>query len=152
MGSLAVNSERMEARCFFCFALFLLLSICHAQCPLNVSDSELFAAITQAGKIRESDFSKFVLQDLTHLCYVRSTTNNATFSQLRVSMLYTYNEVRDKSAQATFSVCISMFRFSKADISSVTEDAHFTANMTREGCQDCLDNSTFARPTFCRRK
>ena len=142
----------MEARCPFCFAPFLLLSVCHAQCPLNVPDSQLFAAITQAGIIRESDSSKFVLQDLTRLCYIRSTTNNETFSQLRVLMLYTYNKVRDKLAQATFSVCIKSFTFSKVDISSVTEDAHFTANMMREGCHDCLDGSTFTRPTFCRCK
>ena len=68
-------------------------------------------------------------------------------------MLYTYDTATDQSAQATFSVCLfSEFRFNMADVGAVTQDTHYTANITREDCQDCLDTDPLASPTFCRRE
>ena len=110
-------------------------------------------ALNSAGLIPEADPSKFTLQGLTYLCFVRSATDNTRFDQVRVSMLYTYDTATDQSAQATFSRCLfSEFRFDMADVGSVTEDPHYTANMTREDCQDCLDTDPLASPTFCRRE
>ena len=141
----------MKTPISFCLAL-LLFPLCHAQCDLNVPETQLVAALNQAGLIAETDQSNFNLQDLTYLCFVRSSSDNTTFAQVRVSMLYTYDAAMDLSAQATFSLCLSSFVFVAADVGSVTQDPHLTENMTREGCQDCLDNSTFASPTFCRRE
>ena len=112
----------------------------------------MVSALNSAGLIPEADPSKFTLQGLTYLCFVRSTTDNTRFDQVRVSMLYTYDTATDQSAQATFSRCLTTFRYDMADVGAVTQDTHYTTNMTREDCQDCLDSSTFARPTFCRRK
>ena len=134
------------------FCLTLLFPLCHAQCDLNVPETQLVAALNQAGLIAETAQSNFNLQDLTYLCFVRSSSDNTTFAQVRVSMLYTYDAATDQSAQATFSLCIGTFRFNGANVGSVTQDPHLTENMTREGCQDCLDSSTFASPTFCRRE
>lgn len=142
----------MKACVLFCCALLLCLSLCHAQCDLNVPDSELVVALNQAGLIPESDPSKFTLQDTTNLCFVSSTSDPTRYDQIRVSILYTYDTVADQPAQATFSVCLGTFRFAGANVNSVTQDTHITVDMTREGCQDCLDSSTFAYPTYCRRK
>ena len=150
----AISLCKMKTRSPFCLTLlFLLLPLCYAQCPLDVPDGQIVSALNSAGLIPEADPSKFTLQDLTYLCFVRSTTDNTRFDQVRVSMLYTYDTATGQSAQVTFSVCLlSVFRFNMADVGAVTQDTHNTTNMTREDCQDCLDNSTFARPTFCRRK
>ena len=142
----------MKTPISLCLAL-LLSPVCHAQCNLNVLETQLVSALNLADLISESDVADFTLQNLTYLCFVRSSRNSTLFDQVRVSMLYTYDTATDQSAQATFSLCISgMFRFTGADVGSVTQDPHLTENMTREGCQDCLDNSTFASPTYCRCK
>ena len=142
----------MKTPISFCLAL-LFFPLCHAQCDLNVPETQLVAALTQADLIAETAQSNFNLQDLTYLCFVRSSSDNTKFDQVRVSMLYTYDAVTDQSAQATFSLCLSgTFRFNGVNVDSVTQGPHLTENMTREGCQDCLDNSTFASPTFCRRE
>ena len=141
----------MKTRIPFC--LVLLFPVCHAQCGLNVPDQQLLNALNEAGLISESDPSKFTLQDLTYLCFVRSSTDNTRFDQVRVSMLYTFDSATVRSAQVTFSLCLSdSFRFTSGNTYTVTQDPHLSKNVTREDCQDCLDNSTFARPTFCRRK
>ena len=141
----------MKTRIPFC--LVLLFPVCHAQCDPNPPDLQLINALTEAGLILGADPSKFTLQDLTYICFVRSSTDNTKFSEVRVSMLYTYDSATVRSAQATFSLCLSgSFRFTSTNTYTVTQDPHLTENMTREDCQDCLDNSTFARPTFCRRK
>ena len=142
----------MKTPISFCLAL-LLFPLCHAQCDLNVPETQLVSALNQAGLIAEADQSNFNLHDLTYLCFVRSSSDNTTFAQVRVSMLYTYDTATDQTAQATFSLCLSgTFRFTSANVDFVTQDPHLTENMTREGCQDCLDNSTFASPTYCRCK
>ena len=135
---------------FFC--LVLLFPLCHAQCDLNIPDSELFSALTQTGLILEADPTKFTLQDLAYFCFVRSSTDNLKFDQVRVSMLYTYDRATDQSAQATFTLCFRTFRFTSANTYTVTQYQHLTENTTREDCQNCLDSSTYARPTFCRRE
>ena len=141
----------MKTRIPFC--LVFLFPVCHAQCDLNLPDSQLVIVLNEAGFISESDPSKYTLQDLTYLCFVRSSTDNTRFDQVRVSMLYTFDSATDQSAQATFSLCLAgTFRFTSGNTYTVTQDPHLTENTTREDCQDCLDNSTFARPTFCRRK
>ena len=142
----------MKTPITFCLA-FLLFPLCHAQCNLNVPEIQMVSALNQAGFISEADQSNFNLQDLTYLCFARSSSDNTTFAQVRVSMLYTYDAATNLSAQATFSLCLDgMFRFTGVNVDSVTQDPHLTEDMTREGCQDCLDNSTFASPTFCRRE
>ena len=142
---------KMKTRISFC--LVLLFPVCHAQCDLNLPDSHLVNALNEADLLSESDPTKFTLQDLTYLCVIRSSVNNTRFDQVRVSILYTFDSATVRSAQATFTLCLSgSFRFSSANTYTVTQDPHLTENMTREDCQDCLDNSTFARPTFCRRK
>ena len=136
----------------FCLVL-LLFPLCHAQCDLNVPNTQLFNALNNAMLVPEADPSKFTLQDLTYLCFVRSSSDNTKFDEARVSFLYTYDGTMNQSAQATFTNClIDMFRFTMADVDFVTQDPHLTENMTREDCQDCRDSSTFARPTFCRCK
>ena len=134
-----------------CLAL-LFFPVCHAQleCGLNVPDIELFDALNGAGYISEPDDTKFILQDLTYLCFVRSISENKAFDEVRVSFLYTYDGTMNQSAQATFTLCLDTFIYTMADVEFVTQDPHLTENMTREDCQDCRDNSTFARPTFCR--
>ena len=137
----------------FYVALFLLFPLCHAQCALNVPDQQLVNALNEVDLISETDPTKFTLQDLTYICFIRSSTDNTRFDQVRISMLYTYYSATVRSAQATFSLCLSgSFRFTSENTYTVTQDPHLTENMTREDCQDCLDNSTFARPTFCRRE
>ena len=142
----------MEARSSFCFIILLLLPLCHAQCTLNVPVTQLVTALDLAGLIPDPDPEAFTLQDLTNLCFVRSSIDNSTFVQVRVSILYTFLRTTDQSAQITFSVCSGTFRFSFLDVNLVTQDRHYTTDMTREGCQNCQDRSTFARPTFCRCK
>ena len=141
----------MKISISFCLAL-LYFPLCHAQCDLNVPNRQLVSALSQAGLIAEADQSKFTLQDVTYLCFVRSSSDNTKFDQVRVSMLYTYDTATNQSAQATFSLCLGSFVFVAEDVDSVTQDPHLTEDLTREGCQDCLDSSTFARPTFCRRE
>ena len=143
---------KMKTLIFFCLAVFLL-PLCHAQCGLNVPDQHLVNALSEAGLISETDPTKFNLQDLTYICFVRSSTDNTRFDQVRISMRYSYDSATVRSAQATFSLCLSgSFRFTSENTYTVTQDPHLTENMTREDCQDCLDNSTFARPTFCKRE
>ena len=132
-----------------CLAL-LSFPVCHAQCDLNVPNTELFNALNNAGLVPESDPSKFTLQGLTYLCFVRSSSDNTSFDEVRVSFLYTYDGTMNQSAQATFTLCLGTFRYIMANADFVTQDLHLTENMTREDCQDCRDSSTFARPTFCR--
>ena len=140
----------MQTLVFLCFAL-LSFPLCRAQCDLNVPNTELFSALNNAGLVPEADQTKFTLQDLTYLCFVRSSTDNTTFKEVRVSFLYTYDGSMNQSAQATFSLCLfGTFSFNMAVADLVTQDLHLTENMTREDCQDCQDSSTFARPTFCR--
>ena len=142
----------MKILILVCLAVFLF-HLCHAQCDLNVSDQQLVNALSEADLISEIDPTKFNLQDLTPLCFVRSSTDNTRFDQVRVSILYTYDSATVLSAQATFTLCLSgSFRFKSAYTYTVTQDPHLTENVTREDCKDCLDNSTFARPTFCRRE
>ena len=142
----------MKTLISFFLAVFLF-PLCHAQCDLNVPDQQLVNALSEAGLISgEVDPSNLILQDLTPLCFVRSSTDNTRFDQVRVSILYTYESATDQSAQATFICLGNTFRFSSENTNTVTQDPHLTENMTREDCQDCLDNSTFARPTFCRRE
>ena len=135
--------------------LFLLLfelsfPFCYAQCTLDVPDSQLLSALNLAGILRETDQSKFSVQDRTYLCFVRSTTNSKRYDQVRISVLYSYDTATNQSAQVTFSVCLfNAFRFSEADVTSVKEGKHFTENMTREGCQNCQDSKT--SPTYCKR-
>ena len=135
---------------YLALLLALKFPLCRAQCSLDVPSSSLIDALFHAGFIPEADLSNFTLQDLTYLCFVRSASDNTTFDQVRVSLLYTYDTATNQSAQVTFSICLSEFNFSMSDVDSVTQDAHFTQNMTREDCQGCLDNSTFASPTYCR--
>ena len=132
-----------------CLAL-LSFPVCHAQCDLNVPDIELFDALNGAGYISEPDDTKFILQDLTYLCFVRSSSDNTSFDEVRVSFLYTYDGTMNQSAQATFICLFGTFRYTMANADFVTQDLHLTENMTREDCQDCRDSSTFASPTFCR--
>ena len=135
----------------FCLVL-LLFPDCYAQCDLNLPDTQLLSALSGAGLVSMPDPSKFTLQDLTYLCVIRSSIVTR-FDQVRVSILYTFDSATVRSAQATFTLCLSgSFRFTSANTYTVTQDPHLTGNVTREDCQDCLDNSTFARPTFCRRK
>ena len=142
----------MKILILVCLAVFLF-PLCHAQCDLNVPDQQLVNTLSEADLISEADVTKFNLQDLTPLCFVRSSTDNTTFDQVRVSILYTYDSATVRSAQATFTLCLSdTFRFTSENTYTVTQDPHLTENTTREDCQDCLDNSTFARPTFCRRE
>ena len=146
------SQERMKTPLSFCLVL-LLFPLCHAQCDLNVPNTELFNALNNAGLVPEADQTKFTLQDLTYLCFVRSSTDNTAFDEVRVSFLYTYDGTMDQSAQATFTLClISTFTYRSADVDLVTQDSHLTENMTREDCQDCRDSSTFASPTYCRRE
>ena len=153
VASRSPSRETMAMKISISFCLTLLFPLCHAQCDLDVPETQLVAALNQAGYISEADQSKFNLQDLTYLCFVRSSSDNTKFDQVRVSMLYTYDAATDLSAQATFSLCLGgMFRFTSANVDFVTQDPHLTENMTREGCQDCRDSSTFATPTFCRRE
>ena len=140
----------MQTLVFLCFAL-LSFPLCYAQCGLNVSNTELLRALNNAGLVSEANPTKFTLQDLTYLCFVRSSTDNTTFKEVRVSFLYTYDGSMNQSAQATLSLCLfGTFSFNMAVADLVTQDLHLTENMTREDCQDCQDSSTFARPTFCR--
>ena len=125
----------------------LLLRFCAAQCHLHVPKRVLFDALHTAGLVGEDPFL-FTLLDLTHLCYTRSPFDITRFDQVRVSILYTYGTDVLQSAQATF-VCIGIV-WRVALVSSVSQHEHFKHNMTREGCRDCLDQSTFAQPTFCR--
>ena len=152
-GGMAL-SNKLKMQGPFCSAVYLLLWLnlpsCLAQCTLEVTDTQLFSALTQAGIVREADITKFFLQDLTYLCFVRSATDETRFDQVRVSFFYTFDTTTNQSAQATFSVCLATFRFSGANVDSVTQYTHITANATREDCQDCVDSSTFASPTFCR--
>ena len=142
----------MKTLISFSLAVFLF-PLCHAQCDLIVPDQQLVNALSEARLISEVDPTNFNLQDLTPLCFVRSSTDNTRFDQVRVSILYTYDSDTVRSAQATFSLCLSgSFTFTSANTYTVTQDPHLTEDMTREDCQDCLDNSTFARPTFCRRE
>ena len=136
------------------FSLALLLfPLCHAQCDLNVPDQQLVNALNEADLISETDPTKFTLQDLTVICFVPSSNDSTGFDQVRVSMQYSYDSATVRSAQATFTLCLSdTFRFTSENTYTVTQDPHLTENTTREDCQDCLDNSTFARPTFCRRE
>ena len=141
----------MKTRIPFC--LVLLFPFCHAQCDLNVPDQQLVNALSAADVISEGDPTRFTLQDLTYLCVIRSSTDNTRFDQVRVSLLYSYDGDTNQSAQATFSLCLSgSFKFTSSNTYTVTQSPHLTENMTREDCQDCLDNNTFACPTFCRRK
>ena len=141
----------MDTPISFCLVL-LLFPLCHAQCDLNVPNTQLFSALNNAGLVPEADPTKFTLQDLTYLCFVRSSSDNTTFDEVRVSFLYTYDGTMNQSAQATF-ICLSdTFTYTMANVDFVTQDLHLTQNMTREDCQDCRDNSTFASPTFCRCK
>ena len=135
----------------FCL-VFLLYPLCHAQCYLNVPNTELFNTLNNAGLVPEPDQTKFTLQDLTYLCFVRSSSDNTKFDEVRVSFLYTYDGSMNQSAQATFTLCLSTFIYRSADVDFVTQDPHLNENMTREDCHDCRDNSTFASPTFCRCK
>ena len=137
----------MKTQILFYWTL-LLFPPCSAQCTLYLPESVLLNALNTAGLIVDSDPSMFTLLDLTYLCYARSPIDKAIFDQVRVSLLYTYDTVEPQSAQATF-VCFGIW-WSLASISSVTQYKHFAQNMTREGCQDCLDDSIFASPTFCR--
>ena len=148
---LAESQERMKTPLSFCLVL-LLYPLCYAQCDLNVPNTELFNALNNAGLVPEADQNKFTLQDLTYLCFVRSSTDNTAFDEVRVSFLYTYDGTMDQSAQATFTFCLDNFRFTMANADFVTQDPHLTENMTREDCQDCQDSSTFASPTYCRRE
>ena len=153
MTSFSLRGAKMKTPISFCVALLLLLPLCRAQCGLNIADLQLVNALSGAGLISEADPSKFALQDLTYICFVRSSTDNTRFDQVRISMQYTYDSATVRSAQATFTLCLSdTFRYTSANTYTVTQDQHLTENTTREDCQDCLDNSTFARPTFCRRK
>ena len=139
----------MKTAIFLCLVALLHFPVCRAQCEPDISNTQLFRALSAVDVISEPDPRKFTLQNLTYLCFVRSPSDNTRFSQMRVSFLYTYESATDQSAQATFSFCLSdTFR----SINHVTQDPHLTDNMTREDCQDCEDNSTFARPTFCRRE
>ena len=142
----------MKTPISLCLNVLLLLPLCYAQCPLEISNTELLSALQLTGFIREANETMFSRQDITYLCFVRSTTDNTRFDQVRVSMLYTYDSAMNQSAQATFSVCLNTFQFTVADVDFVTNDTHYTSNMTREDCQDCQDNSPFARPTFCTRE
>ena len=136
----------MKALILFCWALFFPL--CWAQCTLELPEPVLFDALNKAGLV-EYDPLWFTLLDLTYLCYARSPVDKARFDQVRVSVQYTYVTMVPRSAQATF-VCVD-FEWTLAPYSSsVTHHKHFTKDMTREGCQDCLDYSMFAQPTFCR--
>ena len=137
----------MKTQFLFYWAL-LLLPLCSAQCTLYLPESVLFDALNTAGLIVDSDPFMFTLLDLTYLCYARSPINKERFDQVRVSLLYTYDTVEPQSAQATF-VCFGTW-WRLAPVSSVTQHKHFIWDMTREGCQDCLDHSIFANPTFCR--
>ena len=137
----------MKATISFCLAL-LLFPLCHAQCNLNVPDSVLFSALKLAGHLTGADQSKFVLQDLTYLCFVRSSQNNALFDQVRVSILYTYETETDKSAHFTFACHNGTF----GPYGHFGDYPHVSVNMTREGCQDCTDESASTYPTLCRCK
>ena len=141
----------MKILILVCLTVFHL-PLCHAQCGLNVPDFQLVNALSGAGLISEANPSGFTLLDLTYICFVRSSTDNARFDQVRISMMYSYDSATVRSAQATFLCLSSSIRFTSANIYTVTQDPHLTENTTREDCQDCLDNSTFARPTFCRRE
>ena len=107
----------------FCL-VFLLFPLCHAQCDLNVPNTQLFNALNNAGLVPDADQTKFTLQDLTYLCFVRSSTDNTTFDEVRVSFLYTYDGSMDQSAQATFALCLSTFTYRSADVNTVTQDPH----------------------------
>lgn len=138
----------MKTQILFCCAL--LFPLCSAQCTLYLPESVLFDALNTAGLIMDGDPFTFTLLDLTYLCFARSPIDSERFDQVRISLLYTYNTVVPQSAQATF-VCTGIW-WRLASTSSVTQDKHFIWDMTREGCQDCLDHSVFAKPTFCRRE
>ena len=143
----------MKTSIFLCLVALLHFPVCRAQCDPDISILQLVRALYAVDVISEPDPIKFTLQNLTYLCFVRSSRDSTRFSQVRVSFLYTYESATDQSAQATFTFCLlNMFRFTDTVINYVTQDPHLTGNMTTEDCQDCQDNSTFARPTFCRRE
>ena len=143
----------MKTSILLCLVALLHFPVCRAQCDPDISILELVKALYAVDVISEPDPIKFTLQNLTYLCFVRSSRDSTRFSQVRISFLYTYESATDQSAQATFTFCLlNTFRFRDTDIKYVTQDPHLTENMTTEDCQDCQDNSTFARPTFCRRE
>ena len=143
----------MKTSIFLCLVALLHFPVCRAQCDPDISILQLVRALYAVDVISELDPIKFTLQNLTYLCFVRSSSDSTRFSQVRVSFLYTYESATDQSAQATFSFCLfDAFTFRSTDVDLVTQDPHLIENMTREDCQDCRDNSTFARPTFCRRE
>lgn len=113
-----------------------------------VPNTQRFNAINGVGFVSEADPTKFILQDLTYLCFVRSSSDNTAFDEARISLLHTDDMATDQSTQATFMFCFDTFRLTNSNINTVTQDPHLTKNMTREDCQECQDNSTFARPTF----
>ena len=142
----------MKILILVCLAVFLF-HLCRAQCSLNIADLQLVNTLNDAGLISEANPADFTLKDLTYICFVRSSTDNARFNQTRISMRYSYDSATVRSAQATFTLCLSgSFRFTSANTYTVSQDPHLTENVTREDCQNCLDNSTHARPTFCKRE
>lgn len=137
-------NETMKSTVLFSWAL---LHLCLAHCPLHLPEPVLFDALNTAGLVGDDPFV-FTLLDLTYLCYARSLVDVMRFDQVRVSVLYTYGADVPQSAQATFE-CIGI-TWRPAPVSYVTQHKHIFQDLTREGCQDCLDQSKFAKPTYCR--
>lgn len=137
-------------------ATVCLLPLSNAQCSLDLGGPlRGIGGVPFSSLFAEYSSANFIQNGLTYLCYTRSETNNETFSQIRVSVLYQY-QLSNGTLQLTLNCLEPSWIYDRLQPSLVQLSAadHVTTNMTREGCVDCRDNSTasFGDPTYCRRE